>query len=279
MAQATYYSYNHNYAPFQPHSAFHNDHSMDYHFRLPSDYSSELTMRKSTLNSGRTTRGITPNSEKRRRQPLSGSPTEDYSMPASQIEAGNHACNALLGPQGWSSSINGNAMTMMYINGSAMEQDVSFKGHRNLTGLGSQTNSQDISSEDTKLKYKTELCRNFENNGHCKFGNKCSFAHGKAELLNKRHINLHYKSKKCNKFFENGFCEYGSRCQYLHKEDSFSHILDSYCEKLLVWMERNPNLDMSSIMKKTHTFGSRNSFFQSLEQNGKSALTSEVKTQ
>ena len=129
-------------------------------------------------------------------------------------------------------------------------------------GLNSEL---DDNNGDADVKYKTELCRNFELSGRCKFGNKCSFAHGKDELQNKKHINLHYKSKRCNKFFDNGFCEYGSRCQYLHKEDSFIHILDSYCEKLLVWMDRNPALDMSSIMRKTHAFVHRNSFFERLE--------------
>ena len=123
----------------------------------------------------------------------------------------------------------------------------------------------ETSGSDYEGKYKTELCRNYELTGRCKYGSKCSYAHGKDELVNKKHINLHYKSKKCNKFFEKGFCEYGARCQYLHKEDSFTHILDAYCEKLLVWLERNPKLDMSAIMKKTHAFGNRNSFFTSLE--------------
>jgi butyrate response factor 1 len=126
--------------------------------------------------------------------------------------------------------------------------------------------TKNANSDDGDVKYKTELCRNFELTRRCRYGNRCSYAHGKEELVHKKHINLHYKSKKCNKFFERGFCEYGARCQYLHKEDSHTHILDSYCEKLLVWIERNPHLDMSSIMKKTHAFGTRNSFFLKLEQ-------------
>ena len=118
---------------------------------------------------------------------------------------------------------------------------------------------------DYDLKYKTEVCRNFQLTGTCKFGERCSFAHGDHELRNKRHINLHYKSKKCNQFFEQGFCPYGSRCQYLHTEDSFAHIFHSYCEKLLVWKERNPKLDMSAIMKKTHSFISRLQVFEQME--------------
>lgn len=33
--------------------------------------------------------------------------------------------------------------------------------------------------ESTHLKYKTELCRTFEEKGACPYGQKCRFAHGK----------------------------------------------------------------------------------------------------
>jgi len=36
--------------------------------------------------------------------------------------------------------------------------------------------------EDYKRKYKTEMCKNWELKGKCKFGNKCCFAHGRHEL-------------------------------------------------------------------------------------------------
>jgi len=32
--------------------------------------------------------------------------------------------------------------------------------------------------------YKTQTCKNFETEGKCKFGEKCSYAHGPAELRN-----------------------------------------------------------------------------------------------
>jgi hypothetical protein len=31
-------------------------------------------------------------------------------------------------------------------------------------------------------RYKTELCKNFEETGKCNYGNKCEFAHGKKDL-------------------------------------------------------------------------------------------------
>ena len=108
-------------------------------------------------------------------------------------------------------------------------------------------------SED-EAKYKTEMCKNLRETGHCKFGSKCKFAHSEDEVRNKTHINLHYRSKKCEQFFEQGYCPYGSRCQYLHTEDSYAEIFNSYCEKLLVWTARNPQLDMTAIMRKTHPF-------------------------
>ena len=68
---------------------------------------------------------------------------------------------------------------------------------------------------DYKLKYKTELCRMFEN-GACEFGSKCTFAHGLDELQTRKTTAKNYKTKKCTKFHSLGFCPYGRRCQFIH---------------------------------------------------------------
>jgi hypothetical protein len=39
-----------------------------------------------------------------------------------------------------------------------------------------------------QIKYKTEMCRNWELFGKCKFQDKCSFAHGDHELHKKVHL-------------------------------------------------------------------------------------------
>ncbi|ELT95833.1 hypothetical protein CAPTEDRAFT_50343, partial [Capitella teleta] len=67
-------------------------------------------------------------------------------------------------------------------------------------------------------RYKTELCRPFEENGFCKYGDKCQFAHGEAEL---RNLNRHpkYKTERCRTFHSTGFCPYGPRCHFIHNED------------------------------------------------------------
>lgn len=72
--------------------------------------------------------------------------------------------------------------------------------------------------EDYRKKIKTELCKNFELKGFCKFGGtfnfffvyskfltdlfvifieKCSFAHGYNELKEKKHLHSNYKTKPC----------------------------------------------------------------------------------
>ncbi|XP_026883120.2 mRNA decay activator protein ZFP36L1a [Electrophorus electricus] len=74
---------------------------------------------------------------------------------------------------------------------------------------GSQVNSS---------RYKTELCRPFEENGTCKYGDKCQFAHGIHEL---RSLSRHpkYKTELCRTFHTIGFCPYGPRCHFIHNAE------------------------------------------------------------
>lgn len=67
-------------------------------------------------------------------------------------------------------------------------------------------------------RYKTELCRPFEENGSCKYGDKCQFAHGAHELRNLvRHPK--YKTELCRTFHTIGFCPYGPRCHFIHNAE------------------------------------------------------------
>mgnify|MGYP002345882633 CR=1 FL=1 len=56
-------------------------------------------------------------------------------------------------------------------------------------GPNSPTNSARTSSCDSNgsqphtHKYKTELCRTFEEKGNCPYGHKCRVAHGKEDLV------------------------------------------------------------------------------------------------
>ena len=72
-------------------------------------------------------------------------------------------------------------------------------------------------AEDFKKKYKTELCKYYEINGFCKYGDNCAYAHGKENLRSKITNTTAYRTKNCNQFFQNGYCPYGNRCQFAHQ--------------------------------------------------------------
>lgn len=72
--------------------------------------------------------------------------------------------------------------------------------------------------ETYRLKLKTELCKRFDLCGWCIYGDQCSFAHGKEELVEKK-IKLHkFRTTFCKNYHENGYCSYGTRCQFLHSD-------------------------------------------------------------
>ncbi|XP_013781731.1 mRNA decay activator protein ZFP36L1-like [Limulus polyphemus] len=70
-------------------------------------------------------------------------------------------------------------------------------------------------SQANSGRYKTEMCRPFEESGTCKYGDKCQFAHGMHEL---RTLTRHkkYKTELCRTFHTTGLCPYGSRCHFIH---------------------------------------------------------------
>ena len=72
-------------------------------------------------------------------------------------------------------------------------------------------------AKDFKIKYKTELCKFFEIDGKCQYGDKCAYAHGIENLRSKVTNTTAYRTKKCTQFFEKGYCPYGNRCQFAHQ--------------------------------------------------------------
>jgi hypothetical protein len=78
------------------------------------------------------------------------------------------------------------------------------------------------------IKFKTELCVSYKNNTHCKYGNKCRFAHGPKELFNKS-LGCHkYKQTPCQGFYLTGYCLYGSRCHFKHDDREVGTISRSW---------------------------------------------------
>lgn len=79
-------------------------------------------------------------------------------------------------------------------------------------------------------RYKTELCRSFQENGTCKYGEKCQFAHGYHELRSMmRHPK--YKTELCRTFHAAGYCPYGPRCHFVHESPNQLKIKQSPIKK------------------------------------------------
>lgn len=64
-------------------------------------------------------------------------------------------------------------------------------------------------------RYKTELCRPYQEYKVCKYGDKCQFAHGVGDLrVMPRHPK--YKTELCRTYHSTGLCPYGPRCHFIH---------------------------------------------------------------
>ncbi|KAG2237881.1 hypothetical protein INT48_002185 [Thamnidium elegans] len=92
--------------------------------------------------------------------------------------------------------------------------------HKSVKKSSKSNNKKSINQEvepekKQKSLYKTELCRNWEETNHCRYGMKCQYAHGAADL---RELDRHpkYKTQKCRTFHQTGSCPYGNRCTFRH---------------------------------------------------------------
>lgn len=81
-----------------------------------------------------------------------------------------------------------------------------------------------IKSTPDFSKYKTEICRSWQEKGVCSYGKKCMFAHGKEELVDKEFAGG-YKSKLCRSYHQKFFCPYGQRCMFIHGNKDLGQIL------------------------------------------------------
>ena len=123
-------------------------------------------------------------------------------------------------------------------------------GHsNNVDAINQQTDKTNVNSSKFKLipkviikkeqaldsKYKTELCKKFEETHTCPYGVRCRFAHGKEELI-ENIINSNYKRKKCRRFFVKGICNYGTRCNFKHFDQEYRRLCFSfyYLRKMLI---------------------------------------------
>jgi hypothetical protein len=103
----------------------------------------------------------------------------------------------------------------------AQENILNTLTHKSLSRCHSEPVQQQPDQKSNNNRYKTELCRPFEENGDCKYGDKCQFAHGKHEL---RGLDRHpkYKTELCRTYHTISFCPYGVRCHFVHNAEEMA---------------------------------------------------------
>lgn len=99
----------------------------------------------------------------------------------------------------------------------AMPGQHSYAQQNSPRSFGSPEIAQPMEAAVERSRYKTELCRSYEETGQCKYNAKCQFAHGEEELRPvKRHPK--YKTEKCKPFHATAICNYGAKCTFIHDE-------------------------------------------------------------
>ncbi|EGG20859.1 hypothetical protein DFA_00724 [Cavenderia fasciculata] len=122
--------------------------------------------------------------------------------------------------------------------------------------LQQQQDQQQEELEDDvngQSRYKTELCRSYQETGSCRYGFKCQFAHGGNEL---RHVSRHpkYKTETCKTFHTVGSCPYGSRSGSSGAGSPGSSVskspqlIKSQSEKNINWTSSWNSSDESSVI-------------------------------
>ena len=122
-----------------------------------------------------------------------------------------------------------------------------------------KSEKEEEKEEQSQKKYRTELCKYFEINGRCKFGENCIFAHGKENLRENLCKKSGYKKRPCVNFFDKGYCMYGNRCQFSHdlkfdnnlnKDESLNFSYKMFFNKLInTSKENNDEENKKNIMK------------------------------
>jgi hypothetical protein len=110
--------------------------------------------------------------------------------------------------------------------------------HRSNKSKNSDVSSK---SDKEKVKYKTEICKNWLEKGKCNYSVRCMFAHGEHELVrpNEGNVSEDYKSKPCSAFHQHSYCSYGVRCLFIHEERQVSDMPKSFFGKSLMLDEES----------------------------------------
>jgi len=94
-----------------------------------------------------------------------------------------------------------------------------------------------------ETRYKTELCRQFEEYGNCEYADRCLFAHGTHELKEMKNRHPKYKSELCSSFDELGLCQFGKRCSFRHQQPEFNVLYNELMKPIpcdMKWPDLDP---------------------------------------
>eukprot|EP00274_Cyanoptyche_gloeocystis_P005811 CAMPEP_0196658662 /NCGR_PEP_ID=MMETSP1086-20130531/30776_1 /TAXON_ID=77921 /ORGANISM="Cyanoptyche gloeocystis , Strain SAG4.97" /LENGTH=255 /DNA_ID=CAMNT_0041992321 /DNA_START=12 /DNA_END=779 /DNA_ORIENTATION=+ len=110
-----------------------------------------------------------------------------------------------------------------------------------LDSSGSECGADNLNRQkDGKdTRFKTELCRNWEEKGACPYGRKCLFAHGFDELRNSKR-NILFKTSPCYWYYRVGICYHGPRCVFAHRPPFFDDTRSQASDEELVRSHRLP---------------------------------------
>ncbi|XP_028553775.1 zinc finger CCCH domain-containing protein 9-like isoform X1 [Dendrobium catenatum] len=94
-----------------------------------------------------------------------------------------------------------------------MKQKVCLGGAENKDG-GEAEDAVELDVCNLRL-FKSKLCKNWQKNGECPYGQQCHFTHGIGEL---RPVIRHprYKTELCRMILAGDTCPYGHRCHFRH---------------------------------------------------------------
>ncbi len=101
-----------------------------------------------------------------------------------------------------------------------------------------------------KTKLKTQLCREFEEQGKCDFGLQCDFAHGVEEL---RKSNPLFRTKPCRRYVQSGQCANGNNCNFIHTDNAKDSLNGS--ERSSATSERTAERESSGASAESHSPG------------------------
>lgn len=78
--------------------------------------------------------------------------------------------------------------------------------------------------QDAPTKRKIELCKSWTEDGFCRYGDACFFAHGVDELIRYQPA---LRKKTCRNFHQHRYCKFGSRCNFVHEVKEVTEITKS----------------------------------------------------